>query len=99
MGAADELVSAVAAPAHLAVKLDRGVGHHAVFRIASARRSRVEPGVCDWTCRISRPVFFSISAMVLRGSIADGISFWLMRSSETTCAALANAVSTAAASP
>ena len=61
--------------------------------------SRVEPGVCDWTCRISRPDFLSISAMVERGSIAEGTSRWLVRSSETTCAALAKAASTAAASP
>ena len=33
MGAADEFVGAVAAPAHLAAQLGRGVGHDAVFRI------------------------------------------------------------------
>ena len=39
---------------------------------ASASTSRVDAGVCDWTWRISRLVFGSTSAMVLRGSIADG---------------------------
>ncbi len=33
MGAADEFVAALAAPAHLAVQFCRGIGHHAVFRM------------------------------------------------------------------
>jgi len=70
-----------------------------LFKTASASKSRVEPGVCDCTCRINRPVFFSISAMVERGSIAEGTRRWLTRSSETLCAALAKAASTLAASP
>ena len=39
------------------------------------------------------------SAMVERGSMADGTSRWLTRSSETVCAAPAKASSTLAASP
>src|SRR5207248_5455196 len=33
MGAADELVTAVTAPAHLPLQLEGGIRHHAVFRI------------------------------------------------------------------
>ena len=125
MGAADELVGAVAAPADLPVQLGGGVSNDAVFGIEARLLAKAaadiadqhahavlrplqngfreqvpgRAGVCDCTCRINRPVFFSISAIVERGSIAEGTSRWLTRSSETLCAALANASSTLAASP
>ena len=47
MGAADELVGAVAAPAHLAPELDRGIGHDAVFRIEAGLLAEAAADIAD----------------------------------------------------
>ncbi len=47
MGAADEFVGAIAAPAHLAPELDRGIGHHAVFRIEAGLLAEAAADVAD----------------------------------------------------
>ena len=47
MGAADELVGAIAAPAHLAVQLDRGIGHDAVFRIEIGLLAEAAADIAD----------------------------------------------------
>ena len=47
MGAADELVGAVAAPAHLAPQLDGGIGHDAVFRIEAGLLAEAAADIAD----------------------------------------------------
>ena len=47
MGAADEFVGAVAAPAHLAVQFDRGIGHDAVFRIKAGLLAEAAADIAD----------------------------------------------------
>ena len=47
MGAADELVGAVAAPAHLAVQLGRGIGDDAVFRIEAGLLAKAAADIAD----------------------------------------------------
>jgi len=100
MGAADEVIRAVAAPADLAVQLDGCVGNDAVFpdrhwsswpkppryrdqdrtlsfgrfRIASAARRGSSPGSGSENMQEQPPDFLSISAIVERGSMADGIN-------------------------
>ena len=47
MGAPDELVGAVAAPAHLAPQLDGGIGHHAIFRIEVGLLPKTAADIAD----------------------------------------------------
>jgi hypothetical protein len=47
VGAADELVGAVTAPAHLAVQFCRGIGHHAVFRIEAGLLAKAAADIAD----------------------------------------------------
>ena len=47
MGAADEFVGAVAAPAHLAVQLGRGIGDDAVFRIETGLLAKAAADIAD----------------------------------------------------
>ena len=47
MGAADEIVGAVAAPAHLAPEFDRGIGDDAVFRIEAGLLAKTAADIAD----------------------------------------------------
>ena len=47
MGAADEIVGAVAAPAHLAPELDGGIGDDAVFRIEAGLLAKAAADIAD----------------------------------------------------
>ena len=65
----------------------------------AASSSRSPVGVWQLTVSVSRPVLPSSMASVARGSMGQGATRWLTKSSLTTCAALRKAAAVAVASP